>query len=94
MKFALVNGTNFEVMNTRIAPYGKSDIFELYQRPSVTKIDIFRKWLQFFRKVGTINIVRVHGNCMTFVIVADVIGKDGQRYNFYITKAHNRVYCY
>ena len=94
MKLALVNGTNFEVMNTRIAPYGKRDIFELYQRPSITKVEIYREWLQYFREVGTIDVVRVHGNCMMFVIVADVIGKDGKRYNFYITKAHNRVYIY
>jgi len=94
MKLALISGTSFEVMNTRIAPYGYSDIFGLYQRPSAIKVNIFHEWLKYFREVGTIDIVRVHGNCMMFVIVADVIGHDGRRYNFYITKAHNRVYIY
>lgn len=94
MRLVEVNGASFEVMNTRIAPYGKRDIFELYQRPSTTKVNIFYEWLNYFREVGTIDIVRVHGNCMMFVIVADVIGHDGKRYNFYITKAHNRVYIY
>ena len=96
MKLVTVNGINFEVMNTKTNPYswGKSDIYELYQRPSAIKVAIWEDWLNFFRNLGYIDTIRVHGNCMMFSIVADIVSKDGNRYNFYITKAHNKVYIF
>ena len=91
MKLATVNGINFEVSKKLTTTgYAIMSIFDIYERPSFTKVGIYESWLRFMHELGSVEEFSLHGNCMTFSITARVRTSD-KVYHFYITKAHNRV---
>lgn len=62
--------------------------WELYDRPSQTKINIYEYWERFFHSLGIYDI-KCQGSCMTFSITA-YNHETGEIY--YITKCYNRLY--
>ena len=97
-----VNGVMFENIN----PYSKKglsvvsdiekhelvDLFDIYDRPSNTKIDIYEDWKKWFLEIDTciINFGCLRGSSHTFSIGAFFVYNDCAHW-CYITKSHNYV---
>ena len=62
--------------------------WQLYDRPSQTKVNIYEYWERFFNELGIYDI-KCQGSCMTFSITA-YNHETGEIY--YITKCYNRLY--
>ena len=91
MKLATVNGINFEVSkNLTTTGHSIMSIFDIYERPSFTKVGIYESWLRFMYELGSVEEFSLRGNCMMFTITARV-RTSGKVYHFFITKAHNRI---
>lgn len=69
-----------------------SSLFDIYNRPSNTKIDIFHEWSTWFEDIdaGAGRFGCLRGSSNTFSIGA-VTSYAGRELYFYITKDHNRV---
>ena len=65
-------------------------IFDIYNRPSNTKIDIFNEWENFFDDISSARFGCLRGSSNTFSYGA-VASYAGRELYFYITKDHNRV---
>lgn len=100
MKIREINGEYFEIIKSRTLNNNNVDyrigtedeIFEYYERPSLTKIEIWSYWVQWANE--TEGVVRLHisgANCFTFSITGRYI-EDGKEYLIYITKCHNSMY--
>ena len=91
MTYVTINCESFEVSkNLTTTGHDIMSIFDIYERPSFTKIGIYDKWMRFMRELGDVEDFSLRGNCMMFTITARVRTSD-KVYHFVITKAHNRV---
>ena len=102
MKTITINGRDFEVITAAAAKTNIIDrvkrsvlggIYSIYKCPSITKIDIYNTWSNWFEGVdmesGTMGCLA--GGSSTFSIGARYTTPDGCRAYLYITKDHNRV---
>lgn len=64
----------------------KSDIYDLYEKPSYEKVCIFRKWKE---KLNT--IYWLSWNSHLFSISWNVIDENGVLHNVKITASHNYI---
>ena len=102
MKTITINNVEFELIKPRkkVEPFigyhcDENCIFYHYDRPSQTKINIWQKWVKWSNtcehgKVWAFEIA-AH-NCMMFTIAGLYEDEDGNEYNLYITRDHNRAY--
>ena len=87
-----LNGEHFtldtkETVNERVL--NLRDIYDCYERPSRYKVEIFEDWKRWFIQNGGNCTVNSY-NCMMFTIFGYVTEQEtGERYECYITKAHN-----
>ena len=100
MKTIEINGRTFEVIKPRnevrkhIGNLGsKSDIYSEYGRPSIYKVEIWESWLDWaYTTDGVVSFEICSSNGFQFTIDGLYIDDNGDEYNIYITKAHNRLY--
>ena len=83
-----------EVSRVFINPleYGWDDdeIFDVYGRPSCTKVSIWKSWVEWARNSGAMLKIGSH-NC-NFFTIEGIARKDGQPYFLRITASHHRAY--
>ena len=83
-----------EVSSVSINPleYGWDDdeIFDVYGRPSCTKVSIWKSWVEWARNSDAILKIGSH-NC-NFFTIEGIATKDGHRYFLRITASHYRAY--
>ena len=102
MKTLNINGVVFEVVKPRkeVKPFSgwfcdENDIFNCYDRPSVYKIGIWNSWLKWARNTdGVVAFEITSYNCMQFTIGGLYVDDNGNEFNIYITKAHNKLIQY
>ena len=100
MKTIKLNGVTFEVIKPRnevhkyIGTLGsKSDIRQYYGRPSIYKVAIWESWLDWANTTnGVVSFEICSSNGFQFTIAGLYVDENGDEYNIYITKAHNRLY--
>ena len=90
-----INGETFTVCGTVdriVLSYGvdENEIFNVYGRPSETKVSIWRDWCKWARECGASIGISGH-SCNFFSIVGNVV-YNGKLYQLYITYANNRLY--
>ena len=86
MKTVKINGTTYTVKKAEPYFNGKTSIFDLYDRPSTTKVVIFREWQEKLN-----SIYGLVGNSCTFSIYWDVIDENGVKHDVRITHANNYI---
>ena len=99
MRKITINGVDFELtiprntVNPVCGVFGTNeDIFHWYQRPSIYKVNIWEEWLQWATETEGIMVFEItSANCNTFAIKGIYMDENGQAYNLWITKAHNRA---
>lgn len=87
MKTTTINGINFEVKKFDPFAYSCNDLFQLYDRPSSTKVEIYNEWQEKLNR-----IYGVSWSKHQFTIYWNI--KDQETWlirNVRITKAHNYV---
>jgi len=100
MKTIDINGCTFEVIKPRneVRPFvgrfcDESAIFCHYDRPSISKVKIWKSWLDWAHETdGVVSFEICSSNDYQFTIAGLYIDDNGDEYNIYITKAHNRLY--
>ena len=92
-----INGVRFTLDKKNPIPrahsiYGYTDIYDAYERPSRTKVCIWREWVKWFEhNDGSCAICSK--NCNFFSIHGYFTDKaTGKRYYAYITYANHRLY--
>lgn len=91
-----INGETFSIEGKTTSRYNVScanyieNIFDHYDRPSQTKIAIWRDWCDWACECGARLDIASH-NCFRFTIKG-YIEYNGKFYNLYITDQHNRAY--
>lgn len=91
-----INGETFSIEGTTdtlyipIQPNYEYDIFHHYDRPSVTKVEIWNDWLKWAYESDALLEITSH-NCFRFTIRGNV-EYNGKLYNLYITECYNRAY--
>lgn len=97
----IINGQKFEVIypksvdkESRRFPIGRKTLFDCYEKPSITKQDIYYEWMQWARETdGVIYMTISSYNIYQFTLTAEYSTP-----NFYgylvITRAHNYFYCW
>lgn len=101
MKKTMINGREFEVVSgckakqEIIEDVNRTNlvsIFDIYGRPSYTKIDIYNTWCKWFDGLNVSGLFGcMRGGSSTFSIGARYETPDGQTIYLYITKEHNRI---
>ena len=83
-----------EVSRVSINPleYGwdEDEIFDVYGRPSCTKVSIWKSWIEWARNSGAMLKISSH-NC-NFFTIEGIARKDDQSYFLRITARHYRAY--
>lgn len=82
--------TNEQVLEIPRDANSYNELWRHYSVPSYRKIEIWKDWISW-AKLNNAALWIVSANCMQFSITGYVRGDDGQMYNLYITKAHNRA---
>lgn len=90
-----IGGETFEVcgetdMNTMFYGNDESQIYEVYGKPSVYKVGIWKSWCEW-AKANNAQLDITSHNCMAFSI-RGFIEQNGVRYLLWITKCYNRAY--
>ena len=105
MKTLNINGVEFEVHHTKhINRYfnaqnyawnkGQFDIYDVYNRPSRAKVEIFNDWFDWFCMTKeAANLVITSANCQTFSLMAYYIDPETDEILgiLHITKEHNNL---
>ena len=95
-----INGMTFEIIKPRTPHlyhilYGigtNDEIFKHYTKPSTTKQEIWKQWVQWANNTKGVVGLHISGaNCNTFSIKGWYI-EYNKIYYIYITKSHNRMY--
>lgn len=95
-----INGMTFEIIKPRthyeyhvLHGIGANDeIFKHYTKPSTTKQEIWKNWVQWANDTKGVVGLHISGaNCNTFSIKGWYI-EENKTYYIYITKGHNRMY--
>lgn len=88
MKNTILIGSDRYTQNNKIERHSnrKTDIFDLYERPSSTKVAIFREWQE---KLYTID--GLIGNSSVFSIYWTVKDGDGHLHHVKITPSYNYI---
>lgn len=81
MKTTTINGTTYTFKKFGPIFNWKSDIFDLYEKPSQEKKDAFKKW-----KGKLARIYWLIGGIQNYSIFGDVIDENGERHAVKITK--------
>lgn len=88
-------GVDFEFCGAldKIGKIGRyRDIYDAYQKPSATKVDIWFDWLKFFvNNFERVDIKVGSRNVFNFTIEA-LFTYENKHYYAYITSKHNRLY--
>lgn len=102
MKKITINGETFEVVTSNKASQEiitridrsslENTIFDIYGRPSITKIDIYKSWTKWFEGVEKTSgrLGCMAGNTSTFTI-GSKYQIDGKTIYLLITKGHNKA---
>lgn len=87
-----INGRTFELIDSipPVTPCFKH-LYDIYHRPSETKLAIFYGWEKWFDSVGSWDSGAISGNSNFYTHGGDFEYK-GVRYRAIITYAHNRLY--
>ena len=95
-----INGELFELTIPRKEVYaiecgkwgGYNAIFECYERPSTYKQEIWHDWYMWSKDTIGVRSFYISGyNCMQFTISGLYEDENGNKYNLYITRDHNRA---
>ena len=95
-----INGMYFEFIKPRnwyqtniLYGIGENDeIFKHYTKPSTTKQEIWKEWVQWANDTEGVVGLHISGaNCNTFSIKGWYIEED-KKYFIWITKCHNKMY--
>jgi hypothetical protein len=105
MRTITINGVEFELHKSDgypVAPItgcNEDEIFEVYGRPSPTKVAIWKDWCEWCYEVNKISTlecgIEISGhNCMQFSIIGSVRNKElgDATIDLWITHYHNRAY--
>lgn len=102
MKTMNIGGTFFQVIKPRTNKVqsftgwlcDENAIFYVYDRPSDTKISIWRNWCKWARNTEGVFGMEISGhNCMSFTIDGGYIDpNNGKEYRLYIAKTRNVAY--
>ncbi len=100
MRTIIINGREFELIVKRTSVNRVSGwfcddncIFNWYERPSITKVNIWKNWLNWARETDGISVFEIgSANSMQFTIQGLYTDESGREYNLYITREHNRAY--
>lgn len=77
-------------MDPREYGWDEDEIFDVYGRPSCTKVSIWKSWVEWARNNGAMLKISSH-NC-NFFSIEGIARKDGQPYFLRITARHYRAY--
>jgi len=107
MKNTMINSKEFEVVTGEKAKQAiinrieranlYNTIFDIYGRPSNTKISIYNDWMEWFYDINnkdgmhTSRMGCICGGSSTFSIGAKYTSETGEKIYLYITKDHNKV---
>ena len=105
MKTQVINGITFEVhhtsqfkryLNGYICAWNKGqfDIYDVYERPSRAKVEIFEEWQEWFWMTKcAVDMVITSASCQTFSLMAYYIDPDTDEILgiLHITKNHNNL---
>lgn len=98
-------GETFEVITSNMYPvapitgYNYDEIYEVYDRPSSTKVDIWHYWCRWcdeMIKAGYKCGIQISGRSCNFFSITGSIRKDetNEVYDIWITHRHNRLYIH
>lgn len=86
MKQLQIRGDLFTFKKINIVKNWKTDIFDLYEKPSQKKVEAFKEWEAKLSKVyGLI------GGSHNFSIFGEIIDEEGERHDVKITKSNNFI---
>lgn len=99
-KTITINGVDFKVVRPTtkegisiindVRYSDHKDLYDIYDRPSETKRDIWRGWCEWLKGVSDTNIWCLRGSSHAFSIAGN-IELDGVKGYLYITKSYNKV---
>ena len=89
-RFELCGQVSRVSMNPLEYGWNDDEIFDVYGRPSCTKVSIWHSWVDWARKNGAMLKIGSH-NC-NFFTIEGIATKDGQSYFLRITASHYRAY--
>lgn len=86
MKQLTINGDLFKFKKFDVVKNWKTDISDLYEKPSQEKKDAFNEWEAKLSKIyGLI------GGIQNFSIYGEIIDEEGNRHDVKITKSNNFI---
>lgn len=96
----LMFGENFVVSRNALnaAIFSANSIYDVYEKPSTTKVKIYDKWFKYFYRnfnnsnTHVLSYGVVTKNTFSFTIKCYVYCDNGTRLHFYITKSNNYIY--
>ncbi len=96
-KHVVIAGREFRVCNDihlDTKHVSSRDIWDCYNKPSVTKITIWKSWYNwFYNNLHDVDMGVCSYNCMMFTIEAVAYVEElGDYYYFYITKTRQEIY--
>ena len=89
-RFELCGEVSRVSMDPREYGWDEDEIFDVYGRPSCTKVSIWHSWVEWARNSGAMLKIGSH-NC-NFFTIEGIARKDGQPYFLRITARHYRAY--
>ena len=92
MYFEIIKPHNFYQTNILYGIGANDEIFKYYTKPSTTKQEIWKEWVQWANDTKGVVGLHISGaNCNTFSIKGWYIENDN-KYFIWITKCHNKMY--
>lgn len=96
MKTIKINGVTFELQNKEITlpiveRHPHCTIWDCYDRPSSTKVSIYKRWLRYATEVNAQGFTISSYNCHLFTLEFQ-LKHEGITYHAHITPAHNYLY--
>ena len=91
---------SIKAIETGLKYYNKRTIYDVYNKPSIEKVNIWKSWAEFFvnyilrKDVKSIEYCVAGANTFTFTILAHISFLNGEHYYMKITASHNRLYYY
>lgn len=89
-RFELCGQVSRDCIDPREYGWNDDEIFDVYGRPSCTKVSIWKSWVEWARNSGARLKIGSH-NC-NFFTIEGIVRKDGQPYFLRITASHYRAY--
>lgn len=106
-KFEVIQGKNLlekneaiKAIETDLEYYNGRTLYDAYNKPSSTKVNIWKSWKDFFdnyilrQDVYRVEYCVASANSHIFTISAHISLLNGEHYYMKITPSHNRLYYY